>query len=33
MYERALRGKETALGLEYTSTLETVHNLGALYKD
>jgi hypothetical protein len=33
MYERALRGKETALGLEHTSTLNTVHNLGLLYAD
>jgi tetratricopeptide (TPR) repeat protein len=33
MYERALRGYETALGAEHTSTLSTVNNLGALYQD
>ncbi|KAI9763143.1 MAG: hypothetical protein M1840_000908 [Geoglossum simile] len=33
MYERALRGREKALGAEHTSTLETVHNLGSLYVD
>jgi tetratricopeptide (TPR) repeat protein len=33
MYERALRGKEKALGPEHTSTLDTVNNLGILYAD
>jgi tetratricopeptide (TPR) repeat protein len=33
MYERALRGKEEALGVGHSSTLNTVNNLGALYKD
>ena len=33
MYERALRGKEIALGAEHTSTLDTVYNLGILYAD
>ena len=33
MYLRALRGKEKALGAEHTSTLATVNNLGALYKN
>jgi Tfp pilus assembly protein PilF len=33
MYERALRGKEEALGPTHTSTLDTVNNLGALYAD
>lgn len=33
MYERALRGKEKALGPEHTSTLDTVYNLGILYMD
>jgi tetratricopeptide (TPR) repeat protein len=33
MYERALRGKEKALGAEHTSTLDTVNNLGLLYTD
>jgi len=32
MYERALRGKEEALGPKHTSTLDTVNNLGSLYK-
>ena len=32
MYVRALAGKEKAWGAEYTSTLDTVNNLGALYK-
>ncbi|GKU15484.1 unnamed protein product, partial [Fusarium langsethiae] len=32
MYERALEGKEKALGPGHTSTLETVNNLGSLYK-
>ncbi|KAH0533720.1 hypothetical protein FGG08_007587 [Glutinoglossum americanum] len=31
MYQRALAGKEKALGPEHTSTLDTVHNLGVLY--
>jgi tetratricopeptide (TPR) repeat protein len=31
MYERALRGKEEALGPTHTSTLSTVNNLGLLY--
>ena len=30
MFERALRGKEKALGSEHPHTLRTVHNLGAL---
>ena len=33
MYTRALQGKEEALGPKHTSTLDTVNNLGALYKD
>jgi tetratricopeptide (TPR) repeat protein len=33
MYERALQGYEKALGLDHTSTLDTVNNLGILYKD
>lgn len=33
LYERALRGMEEALGTKHTSTLHTVNNLGALYKD
>jgi tetratricopeptide (TPR) repeat protein len=33
MYERALRGKEEALGPNHTSTLNTVNNLGLLYAD
>ncbi|KAF2818243.1 FabD/lysophospholipase-like protein [Ophiobolus disseminans] len=33
MFERALRGKEEALGPTHTSTLDTVNNLGILYKD
>jgi tetratricopeptide (TPR) repeat protein len=33
MYERALRGKEEALGPTHTSTLQTVNNLGLLYVD
>jgi tetratricopeptide (TPR) repeat protein len=32
MYGRALRGKEDALGPTHTSTLDTVNNLGNLYK-
>jgi tetratricopeptide (TPR) repeat protein len=31
MYERALTGYEKALGLDHTSTLQTVNNLGNLY--
>ena len=31
MYERALRGREKALGPEHTSTLDAVNNLGNLY--
>jgi hypothetical protein len=30
---RALRGKEKAWGVEHTSTLDTVNNLGRLYAD
>ncbi|KIJ40800.1 hypothetical protein M422DRAFT_173170, partial [Sphaerobolus stellatus SS14] len=33
MYERALAGKEKALGPNHTSTLGTVNNLGILYSD
>ncbi|KAF1936942.1 hypothetical protein EJ02DRAFT_357955 [Clathrospora elynae] len=33
MYERALRGREEALGPSHTSTLSTVNNLGSLYAD
>jgi hypothetical protein len=33
MYIQALRGKEEALGPDYTLTLDTVQNLGTLYKD
>ncbi|KAF4432818.1 Nephrocystin-3 [Colletotrichum fructicola] len=33
MYDRALQGKEKALGPYHTSTLNTVNNLGLLYKD
>jgi hypothetical protein len=33
MYLRALRGREKAWGAEHTSTLDTVNNLGNLYKD
>jgi tetratricopeptide (TPR) repeat protein len=33
MYQRALEGKEKALGPEHTSTLETVGNLGILYQN
>lgn len=32
MYQRELEGKK-ALGREYTSTLNTVNNLGGLYRD
>jgi tetratricopeptide (TPR) repeat protein len=33
MYMRALKGYEKALGVEHTSTLNTVNNLGLLYVD
>src|SRR5207248_979101 len=33
MYQRALAGYEKALGPEHTSTLDTVNNLGSLYRD
>ncbi|KAJ5773565.1 hypothetical protein N7457_008461 [Penicillium paradoxum] len=33
MYQRALAGYEKALGLDHTSTLNTVNNLGLLYSD
>ncbi|KAK4097173.1 hypothetical protein N658DRAFT_561942 [Parathielavia hyrcaniae] len=33
MYQRALEGKEKALGRDHTSTLDTVNNLGVLYAD
>jgi tetratricopeptide (TPR) repeat protein len=33
MYERALQGREEALGRDHTSTLNTVNNLGILYAD
>jgi tetratricopeptide (TPR) repeat protein len=33
MYLQVLAGKEKALGPDHTSTLETVHNLGTLYRD
>jgi hypothetical protein len=33
LYERALAGREKALGPEHTSTLDTVNNLGLLYAD
>jgi tetratricopeptide (TPR) repeat protein len=32
MYQRALQGYEKAWGPEHTSTLNTVNNLGSLYK-
>jgi hypothetical protein len=32
MYNRALAGKEKAWGPEHTSTLNTVNNLGNLYR-
>lgn len=32
MYQRALAGYEKALGPNHTSTLDTVNNLGVLYK-
>ncbi|CAG8982040.1 hypothetical protein HYALB_00013901 [Hymenoscyphus albidus] len=33
MYQRALQGKEKALGPDHTSTLDTVNNLGTLYSN
>jgi tetratricopeptide (TPR) repeat protein len=33
MYQRALQGFEKTLGLDHTSTLDTVNNLGNLYSD
>jgi len=33
MYQRALEGLEKAFGPEHTSTLQTVNNLGTLYKN
>lgn len=33
MYQRALQGYEKALGLEHTSTLAAVNNLGLFYAD
>jgi hypothetical protein len=33
MYMRALAGYEKALGPEHSSTLNTVNNLGLLYRD
>jgi hypothetical protein len=33
MLEQALRGYETALGVEHTLTLDVVNNLGSLYRD
>jgi hypothetical protein len=33
MYQRALQGREKALRAEHALTLETVNNLGILYKD
>jgi tetratricopeptide (TPR) repeat protein len=33
MYQRALQGKEKALGAEHASTLDTVNNLGILYEN
>jgi hypothetical protein len=33
MYLRALRGFEEAWGAKHTSTLDTVYNLGNLYRD
>jgi tetratricopeptide (TPR) repeat protein len=33
IFERALAGKENALGPDHTSTLQTVHNLGSLYSE
>ena len=33
MYQQALERYEEALGAKHTSTLDTVYNLGNLYKD
>ena len=33
IYMRALKGKKKAWGTEHISTLNTVNNLGLLYKD
>ena len=33
MYTRALQGYEAALGPDHISTLDTVNNLGLLYRD
>jgi tetratricopeptide (TPR) repeat protein len=33
IYQQALKGKEKALRLDHTSTLNIVYNLGALYKE
>jgi len=33
MFMRALKGKEKTLGVEHTSTLDIVNNLGALYRN
>jgi tetratricopeptide (TPR) repeat protein len=33
MYNRALHGREKALGADHTSTLTTVNDLGWVYKD
>jgi tetratricopeptide (TPR) repeat protein len=33
MYDRALQGREKALGAEHTSTLEIVNNLGIVYRN
>jgi len=33
MYERALQDYKVTLGTEHTSTLDTVHNLGILYRN
>ena len=33
MYQRALAGYEKALGPDHISTLNTVNNLGTLYRD
>jgi len=33
MYQQALRGYKKACGPDHTSTLNTVNNLGILYKD
>jgi Tfp pilus assembly protein PilF len=33
MYIRVLQGKEAVLGLKYISILQTVNNLGLVYKN